>query len=258
MARVTKKISISLIIFLLLIHSCSGIPENKQNFQCRLYQGYKLGKMDEWVRVMDELENQYSHTRGIETLLLLTQTQYGYTGYLIGAGKNKEAKLLIIKAEKNVERLLASQPKWVDVLALRASFLAYGIALNPFKAPFAGPKSMSLVDEALALNPQSVQANIEKGNALHYAPAMFGGNPGEAIKYYKKSIELMEMEGSPSVTCSWQHLNALTQLALAYEKNGSGALADATYRQILLIAPDFKWVKDELYPKFKKRVGSHK
>lgn len=253
--RTTFKIILfNLLTLSILLSSCAANPDHTQSIPCRLYEGYKHGKMDEWVKVMDELEKQFKQNKKTETLLLLTQTQYGYIGYLIGANKSSDAKQYISRAEKNVEILLNQQPTLADVIAIKASLMAYNIALNPFKAPFIGPRSMALVNDALTNNPQSFQANIEKGNSLHYAPTMFGGNPKEAVKYYKKAIEIFEKNGTPSATCSWQHLNALTQLALAYEKSNSNALADATYRQILLVAPDFKWVKEELYPKFRKKM----
>jgi tetratricopeptide (TPR) repeat protein len=111
---------------------------------------------------------------------------------------------------------------------------------------------MSLIDQALAVNPESIQANIEKGNSLHYAPSMFGGNPTDAVNYYKKAIKIFEEKNQGVPPQNWIYLNTLAQLALTYEKANQPENAQKTYKGILSIAPDFKWVKDELYPEFLK------
>ena len=223
------------------------------NFSCRLYQSFQTGNMVDWVKVQNEMKSLYLKNPTSELLFSITQTQYGYIGYLIGAKKTNEARDYIKTAEKNIEQLLKVNPNWSDVIALKAALLAYNIALSPYKAPFIGPQSMSLISEALTKDPKSTQANIEKANSAHYAPSMFGGNPIEAIEYYKIALLLMGAKDGSRPTCSWLYLNTITQLALAYEKAKKPELADATYKQILQIAPNYKWVKEELYPKFKKK-----
>lgn len=223
------------------------------NFSCRLYQSFQTGNMTEWAKVQNEMNALYHKNPSNQLLFLITHAQYGYIGYLIGAKRNKEARNLIAITETNIEKLLKENPRWPDVLALKAALLAYNIALSPYKAPFIGPQSMSLISEALMHDPKSLQANIEKANASHYAPSMFGGNPLEAVEYYKVALRLMASKDGSRPACSWLYLNTITQLALAYEKAQEPELANATYKQIIQIAPDYKWVKDELYPKFKKK-----
>ncbi len=225
------------------------------NYSCRLYQSFQTGNMTEWVKVQNEMNSLYQKNPSTQLLFSIAHAQYGYIGYLIGAKKTKDARNFIAITEKYIEELLKTNPKWADVLALKAALLAYNIALSPYKAPFIGPQSMSLISEALAHDSKSLQANIEKANASHYAPSMFGGNPLAAIEYYKIALRLMTSNDGSRPTCSWLYLNTITQLALAYEKAQKPDLAEATYKQIIQIAPEYKWVKDELYPKFKKKKG---
>jgi tetratricopeptide (TPR) repeat protein len=93
---------------------------------------------------------------------------------------------------------------------------------------------------------------IEKGNSKHYAPSFVGGDPKEAIVFYHRAIT--NLNGS-NQTRSWWYLNTLTQIALAAEKAKDYKLASKTYKEILSIEPNFKWVKDELYPRFLKKAG---
>lgn len=231
----------------------SVIPTFDQSYSCRLYHSFQTGNMVDWVKVQNEMNSLYHKSPSSQLLYSITQTQYGYIGYLIGAKKTNEARDYIKIAEKNIEQLLIANPNWPDVIALKAALLAYSIALSPYKAPFIGPQSMSLINDALTKDSKSTQANIEKANASHYAPSMFGGNPIEAIKYYNFALKLMVAKDGSSPTCSWIYLNTITQLALAYEKANKPELAEATYKLILQIAPNYKWVKEELYPNFKKK-----
>ncbi len=243
-------ISFSLLCFW---HSDSVFAQVNATHHHQLYQSFKSGDMDAWFKVMDGLQNQYNKSPNNQLLWVILQAQYGYIGYLIGIKETRQARQMLSEAEKNVEVLLSANPKNADAIALKGSFLAYHISLSPYKAPFLGPRSMGLIDEALQLQPNSIQAQIEKGNAAHYAPSMFGGNPSEAVKHYTKAISLFESNNGGNLPESWLYLNTLAQLAMAYEKAKQTENARSTYRRILFIAPDFKWVKDELYPQFLKR-----
>lgn len=138
-------------------------------------------------------------------------------------------------------------------MALSAALMAYQIAISPYKAPFIGPKSVSVIEASLSLDPNSIQAILEKAHSAHYAPSMSGGNPVEAIIYYKKAIALMEKRNGGGVPQQWLYLHSYAQLALAQEKAERIENAKSTYLHILKIAPEFKWVKDELFPLFLKR-----
>jgi len=62
------------------------------------------------------------------------------------------------------------------------------------------------------------------------------------------------MEGSDHFTQqNWNYLSLLTSIARAYEATGRSAMAKLYYDKILKIAPDYLWVKNELYPKFLKK-----
>lgn len=239
-----------IIIYLLIISFSLFSTPNTSSYDLRLYQSYKSGDMTIWVKVMEDLNRDYKSKPSNKLLINITQAQYGYIGYLIGIKDNKSARDLLEQAEANVERILKSQPNNADALALKAAFLAYHISLSPYKAPFIGPKSMTLIDQAIAINPESVQAIIEKANSLHYAPSMFGGNPTEALIFYKKAIKIFEEKNQGNPPENWVYLNMLAQLALSYQKANQPDNAQKTFKRILNIAPDFKWVKDELYPKF--------
>lgn len=221
----------------------------------RLYQCYLTGNMADWLVVMDELSTEYNRTKSVETLFELTHAQYGYIGYLLGVDDEDRAEKLVAKALSNASMLLDKNPKWVEVLAIKGALIACKIAMSPYKAPFLGPESVSIIDKALSLDSTNPYALTEKANSKLYAPVLFGGNPKEAVLLYQKAIASIEHTLNGSKEYEWWHLNVMAQLAIAAEKSGQTELARSFYRKILRVAPNFKWVRDELYPKFQKKNG---
>ncbi len=232
----------------------TGFSSYSQDFQEKLYTSYLKGDMGVWAEVLNNLEQSYKTTNSNETLFNILHTQYGLIGYQIGLKNYSESKKLIEKAENNIEKLLSSNNKWVEVISLKSAIMAYKIAINPYKAPFLGPASNDLIEQALQLDSENPIALIEKGNAKHYAPSFVGGNPVEAQGFYKKAIQKIEGNSDKNLTRTWWYLNANTQLALSAEKAGNIKLARDTYDYILKIAPNFQWVKNELYPQFLKKI----
>ena len=238
-----------LLPFLFVVKTGSA---NLSIYDDRLYNCFVSSDMLEWQKVIADLEKEFETTKSAKVEFQLLHAQYGFIGFLLGSKRTSLGEEYIEKADKHIVSLLKSNPKWVEVMALEAAIIAYKISLRPYKAPFLGPKSMSLIDDALELDPNNTYALIEKGNSKHYAPSFVGGSPTEAILQYQKAITNIK---ASSKTKTWWYLNTLTQLALAAEKAKNYTLASKTYKEILVIEPNFKWVKDELYPKFLKKTS---
>ena len=57
------------------------------------------------------------------------------------------------------------------------------------------------------------------------------------------------MEQHPSIiTNDWNYLSLLVTMAKAYDKIGQKNTAKAYYEKILALEPNFRWIRDELYP----------
>lgn len=222
-----------------------------QDYAARIYQAYVNSRMDHWKEVMDEMEISYRHTRDIDLLYQLTEAQYGYIAYLIGEGNKRDAKRLLEKAEENVEILLGSDRENPKIYCLQGAFYGFRVGLEPIKAPIFGRKSVDANEIAIDLGPYEPQAWLEKANIEFYKPAIFGGSKQRAVPFYEKAIRLFE--ATPGRTKnSWIYLNALTALATAYEETGAIRQADRVYRKLLELEPSFEWIRDEVYPKFKR------
>ncbi|MBP9028332.1 MAG: tetratricopeptide repeat protein [Bacteroidales bacterium] len=237
------------IFSILLLNQQPLIASINDDFDHRLYVAFISGNMADWEKVLNELDALLAKSPTAANRFKLLHAQYGYIGYLLGVKQTEKAKRLIEKAEVHANYLAKIPAYQSTANAIQAALLAYQISINPYKAPFLGPKSSLLIDEALALSPTNYYALIEKGNARHYAPAIVGGNPTEAVDLYRKAIELIEKEYPTGKPKTWWYINTYTQMGLAAQKAGNKNLAKKIYQTLLTMEPNYKWVKEELLPK---------
>jgi tetratricopeptide (TPR) repeat protein len=242
-----NKIHILLIIIFFAIHH---FVAGEDKHSCRIYDAYLSGNMEDWKDVMLGLNSQYLQQQSDDVLYDLILTQYGYTGYLIGLDKFEEANRLIEKGESNAERLLKSKKYQSEAYAMMGAFTAFKIAIDKTKAYKLGFKSLRYINQAYELDKMNPAALIEKGNTKYYMPPFLGGGYAEAADYYQQAAHAIEKNKNKN--CNWLYLSALTWAAKSYQEDKQYQKADKTYRIILKKAPGFKWVKDELYPEFKK------
>ena len=224
----------------------------------RLYQCYLTGNMADWLVVMDELSSEYNRTKSVETLFELTHAQYGYIGYLLGVDDEDRAEKLVAKALINASVLLDKNPKWVEVLAIKGALIAYKIAMSPYKAPFLGPESVSIIDKALSLDSTNPYALTEKANSKLYAPVLFGGNPKEAVLLYQKAIASIERTLNGSKEYEWWHLNVMAQLAIAAENLVKRNLPVHLIEKFFRLPPTLSGCAMSCIPSLQRRMGNSK
>ena len=196
---------------------------------------------------IDEMEIQQK--KSDEILLELINYQYGYIAWCLGNDEKKQAKEYLKLAENNLDKLdkTSLYPSYVD--AYKSAFYGYSIGLNKLKAPFAGPKSINAAKKSMEENPNNPFGFIQYANAQFYMPPIFGGSKTEALEYYKQAQTIMEKD--PVVLKNdWNYLSLLTNMAEAYTEIKEYDKAEAYYKNILKVEPNFLWGKNELYPNF--------
>ncbi len=221
------------------------------DYTCRFYEAYVSGEMGPWPALMNQLKADYRQVRDSDVLYDLLIAYYGYIAWLIGVEKEDRAKDYLEEARSYLETLEQDEDYTSYAASLKGAFLAYEIGMNRSKAVWLGPKSMKHINRAVELDGQNPIAWIEKGNAEYHMPRIFGGSYHKAAKYFHRAIRLFENQSS-NLQCNWRYLNALAWLAQSYDRAGEPELALQTYQKILEQEPRFEWVKDELYPAFKK------
>lgn len=217
-----------------------------------LYEAYSRGKMDVWYELMYKYKTQVNQN-DLDEQLDLINYYYGYTGWLIGAKAFDTAEVYIDKSEQIIEHFLEKSPKNATLLAYKGAYIAFTIGISNLKAIYLGSASIKYIDQALEIDPENIQANIEKANSMFYCPSAFGGDKHEAIEYYKRAANSFEKQGL--TINNWLYLNTLTALGMAYEATDQIQEAKVCYEKIILIKPNFMWVGEELYPDMLKRYN---
>jgi tetratricopeptide (TPR) repeat protein len=231
---------ISIIIFSFSTNTFSQTAHNKS-----IYVAFIHRDMNKWENVIHVMESSKS-VNTIDQKLEFINYYYGYIGYLIGKKEVVKAEKMITKGEKLIDQVLHDSPKNATALSFKGSFMGFEIGTCKYKAMFLGSESKNCVNNALKIDPENVQALIDKGNILFYAPKIFGGDKKEALVYFLKGARIIEM--NKETDQNWVYLNLLSMIASAYEKTGKLAEAKQVYEKILLNEPDLVWVKNDLYP----------
>ncbi|MGB0391080.1 MAG: tetratricopeptide repeat protein [Salibacteraceae bacterium] len=245
-----KKNSLNLILIVGLLFSISFNLNAQSIYHAPIYEAYSRGKMDVWLELMGRYEKNQDFSSEIDKIELV-KLYYGYTAWLISVDKDELAEGYIGKSEELLDDILGKEPENSTAMALKGAFIAFEISISNLRAIYLGRTSMQLIEDALELDPDNIQANIEMGNANFYSPPVFGGDKELSIKYYKKAA--LEMEINDLVVNNWLYLNVMTTLGMAYEATDQFKKAKLCYEKILRVKPNFMWVGEELLPDMLKR-----
>jgi len=248
------------ILLLSLIMVAVGAPVKAQTtasideYRCRIYSYYVDGAMNNWVATLNSMESRYTKDRSDGLLFEIVKCYYGYIPYALNREYMVQADSMLDRAFQYLNRYQVKYPKDAEAIAIYSSFLGFRLAIHPFKALTLGVQSKQLIAKAMDMAPNNPWVLLEQANALLYTPSLFGGNPEQALKIYNQSIALIEKQGNTE--CSWNYLNAYINLAYCQIKLKQYAAAQQTYNRLLTIAPNFRWVKQELVPNLQKKIAN--
>lgn len=213
----------------------------------RLKATYAAGHMNEWESLLNQLEKGYISTGDIRWLEELAWAEYAYTAYLLHTKQEEKAAKMLSAALDHTDKLLKLQPRNGSYLALKSSLTAFRIQLRPLSAPFLGPRSARLMEEAVAADPFNYRVLTEKGLARLYAPSWAGGNPAEAVTLFTKAAAEIS-KYKDAITNDWYYLHLMASYGQSLQKTDRHSQAVEVYQQVLSIEPSFQWVKNELLP----------
>lgn len=199
----TKNKLTGLIILLILpVLMATAQKKDLAYYQCAFYESYRAGDMTPWPGLIAEMEKVKSTDLAWQTEMV--KALYGLVGYEFGAKKKDLARVYVNKADVYLDKLLDDHPKNAQLYSLAGAFYGYKIALAFYKAPFLGPKCIYYIEKAMEFDPIEPMGYIEKGNSLLYRPAALGGNKREALKLYRKALQLMEPH--TALKCDWHQM----------------------------------------------------
>jgi tetratricopeptide (TPR) repeat protein len=231
-----------LILSLLLLTFTSGLFA-KTSYSKSIYDAFIVRDMTKWETVVQSMEASHSVTT-VDQKLELVSYYYGVIGYLIGKKQYLHAEQLTNKGEALIDQVLKASPKNVTATSYKGSFTGFRVGIKKFKALLLIFDSKKYINKAVEMDPQNVQALIDKGNMYYYAPAIFGGDKKTAINYYLKAAGIMEQKDETSD--NWVYLNTLTMIAFAYTKTDNPNAAKQMYTKIMRLEPNITWAKEVL------------
>ena len=216
------------------------------------FEAYTQNDYTKWIKAINLIEKKYDLSKA-EDVEELIHCYYALASARIAKKRKDEAADAINKGEKLVDALLKKEPNNALALAYKADFLGYEIAMNKMKAISLGKNYTNYINKAYQLAPNDTQVLFDKANSLYYTPKMFGGSKKEALVYIQKAINILEKQ--KRTQNNWVYLQLLVLEGHSYELLGKDVSAEKSYLKILKIAPDFSLVKNDLYPKLKKRMN---
>jgi len=229
-----------------------SVVQLKASYKADIYNAYISSNMGKWKKVIDEMNQQ--KIKSNEFVLELLNYQYGYIAWCIGNDKDKLAEQYLELGFENLEKLEKSAYKLSMVNAYKSAFYGYRIGINPFKAPFIGPKSIECAKLSIKQDEKNPFGYIQFGNAQFYMPAIFGGSKTVAIEYFSKAEKLMEIDAE-SIKFDWNYLSLVALIGQAYSETKQYNKAKEYFDKILIVEPNYLWVKDELYPELLKKIN---
>ena len=236
----TKNKFAGLIILLMLpVLWATAQKKDLAYYQCAFFESYRAGTMAPWPGLIAEMEKVKSNDLVWQTEMV--KAMYGLVGYQIGAGKKDLARVYVSKADVYLDKLLDAHPKNAQLHSLAGAFYGFKIGLAFYKAPFLGPKCAYHLGKATELDPHEPMGYIEKGNSLLYRPAAFGGDKNEAIKLYRKALQLMEAR--QSLKCNWQQMLLRAFILKALYETNQTAEANAFMVSMQKDYGSMEWIK---------------
>lgn len=227
-----------ILIILFFVTALSASSQHNE----KIYTAYTYGDMKLWKNTMDQFRPITNNEK-----LELINYYYGYIAYCIDQKERNAAKAYIQKTEKLITELEKQKYMSSRTDAYRSALVGFNIGLYPYKAPFIGPESLTYAEKSVASDSTNYMGYIQLANIAFYTPAMFGGSKPEALVYYLKALNIMEMNETGIVN-NWNYLNLLATLINAYYEIEEFEVAKKYCIKTLAIEPHFDWVKNELYP----------
>lgn len=238
-----KKFLLIFIIPVLLVISASG----QKSYNEQIYNAFINGRMDLWEYNMNKMEEEYLRDRNIQKLYDLTYALYGYIAYCIVTDDKNKARYYLNKARRNVNTLLKYHSSKAEIYSLKGAMYGFEIGMNPLKALDYGIKSIKSINKAMELDKNNARVLMELGNMKYYTPKILGGGLKKAIYYHEKAVSVFELNEN-ELEGNWLYLLVLTNLGRWYDEDNKANKAKTIYKKILVIEPDYLWVKNYLYP----------
>lgn len=236
------------LIILLFVISAADI---NASFRSEVYHAYISNDMELWKNVMNRMGSVENKSNDL--ILELVNYQYGYIGYCLRFNKKDEAEEYLDLMQKNIDLLEKRNFRLSTIYAYISAIYGFRMEYNILSVPFYGLKSIRYAKLAFKLDSNNYMAYIQNGNVQVHMPASAGGSIKRGIGYYLKAREILEKDPTNTKE-NWNYLNLLIDIAQSYCSLNEFSPAKEIYEYMLVLEPDFIYVRDDLYPDLLKKM----
>jgi cytochrome c-type biogenesis protein CcmH/NrfG len=170
-----------------------------------------------------------------------------------GSGKGESKRLkkrrseLLKEAEAILKDGISRHPGDAEAHALLGTVHGASIG-GMWSGMRLGPRAEKSLKRAGELEPENPRVALQMGLSAMFKPSTFGGGVDRARSELERATELFEAAPRDSPWPNWGAADAWAWLGLVHAKDNDIDSARAAYEKALLIAPDYRWVKDTLLP----------
>lgn len=246
-----KTVLTSLLLLVTTIFQEKQFPES----DAATYKAYlnNQDSKEQWKKIVSERDGKGpAENKDVQYASALARF-----GLLSATMRDKDEELFDAYADDTEEMLksiVEKNKKWGEPRALLSALYGLKMGYSAIKGMFLGPKSQSLMEQALKDAPESPLVWKLYGNSKYFTPEAWGGDVAEAIKAYEKAISLYEAN-SQHTKDNWFYLDTMAFLGQAHMKKGAPAQAVTVYEKALKLEPEYAWVKFRLLPAAKKSMA---
>ncbi len=210
------------------------------------FTDYVHGNRNDWQAHLTEAKIELPSPPTADTLYSLLVAEFGAVGTQLKHHQTDSAKSLLQEALQKLATLKSLETS-ARTWFISAALNSLAIQLDPWQAPFLGPKVQQEIQKAQEADPTLPEVWLMKGDISYNEPPLFGGSTEKAIVDWQKARELWQA-GSADSRHSWLYLLTLANLIHAELKAGQTDKAQEYWQDMTNEAPDLSTQQARFFP----------
>lgn len=210
------------------------------------FTDYVQGNLTDWNSQLTNAKIELPSPPTSDSLYNLLVAEFGAAGTEMKHHHANAAKQLLKEAMPQLATLKSLETS-ARTWFISAALNSLAIHIDPWQAPFLGPKVQQEIQNAQQADPSLPEVWMMKGEISYNEPPMFGGSTEKALEYWQKARRLWQ-NGPSEARHTWLYLYDLADLLKALNKAGHSNQAQEIWQEMLTEAPGLASQHDRFWP----------